>query len=59
MTTPIRTCSRCGCTDDNQGNNPEVTEITNADEIADEMTSEDGKYEITLNILIHIVKMKI
>ena len=26
--------------------NPEVTEITNADEIADEMTSEDGKYEI-------------
>ena len=33
-------------TDDNQGNNPEVTEITNADEIADEMTSEDGKYEI-------------
>ena len=32
--------------DDNQGNNPEVTEITNADEIADEMTSEDGKYEI-------------
>ena len=33
-------------TDDNQGDNPEVTEITNADEIADEMTSEDGKYEI-------------
>jgi len=33
-------------TDDNQGGNPEVTEITNADEIADEMTSEDGKYEI-------------
>ena len=33
-------------TDDNQGNNPDVTEITNADEIADEMTSEDGKYEI-------------
>lgn len=33
-------------TDDNQGVNPEVTEITNADEIADEMTSEDGKYEI-------------
>ena len=33
-------------TDDNQGNNLEVTEITNADEIADEMTSEDGKYEI-------------
>lgn len=33
-------------TDDNQGENPEVTEITNADEIADEMTSEDGKYEI-------------
>lgn len=33
-------------TDDNQGYNPEVTEITNADEIADEMTSEDGKYEI-------------
>ena len=31
---------------DNQGDNPEVTEITNADEIADEMTSEDGKYEI-------------
>ena len=28
------------------GDNPEVTEITNADEIADEMTSEDGKYEI-------------
>ena len=28
------------------GNNTEVTEITNADEIADEMTSEDGKYEI-------------
>ena len=33
-------------TDDNQGDNPEVTESTNADEIADEMTSEDGKYEI-------------
>ena len=33
-------------TDDNQGGTPEVTEITNADEIADEMTSEDGKYEI-------------
>ena len=33
-------------TDDNQRDNPEVTEITNADEIADEMTSEDGKYEI-------------
>ena len=33
-------------TDDNQGDNPEVTEITNADEIPDEMTSEDGKYEI-------------
>ena len=33
-------------TDDNQGDNLEVTEITNADEIADEMTSEDGKYEI-------------
>lgn len=33
-------------TDDNQGDNAEVTEITNADEIADEMTSEDGKYEI-------------
>ncbi len=33
-------------TDDNQGDNHEVTEITNADEIADEMTSEDGKYEI-------------
>jgi len=33
-------------TDDNQGDNPGVTEITNADEIADEMTSEDGKYEI-------------
>ena len=33
-------------TDDNQGDNTEVTEITNADEIADEMTSEDGKYEI-------------
>ncbi len=33
-------------TDDNQGDNSEVTEITNADEIADEMTSEDGKYEI-------------
>lgn len=33
-------------TDDNQGDNPKVTEITNADEIADEMTSEDGKYEI-------------
>ena len=33
-------------TNDNQGDNPEVTEITNADEIADEMTSEDGKYEI-------------
>ena len=33
-------------TDDNQGDNPEGTEITNADEIADEMTSEDGKYEI-------------
>ena len=33
-------------TDDNQGDNPEDTEITNADEIADEMTSEDGKYEI-------------
>ena len=33
-------------TDDNQGDNPDVTEITNADEIADEMTSEDGKYEI-------------
>ena len=33
-------------TDDNQGGNPEVTEITNADEIPDEMTSEDGKYEI-------------
>ena len=33
-------------TDDNQGDNPEVIEITNADEIADEMTSEDGKYEI-------------
>ena len=33
-------------TDDNQGDTPEVTEITNADEIADEMTSEDGKYEI-------------
>ena len=33
-------------TNDNQGGNPEVTEITNADEIADEMTSEDGKYEI-------------
>ena len=33
-------------TDDNQGDNPEVTEITNADEIANEMTSEDGKYEI-------------
>ena len=33
-------------TDDNQDDNPEVTEITNADEIADEMTSEDGKYEI-------------
>ena len=33
-------------TDDNQGDNPEVPEITNADEIADEMTSEDGKYEI-------------
>lgn len=32
--------------DDNQGDNLEVTEITNADEIADEMTSEDGKYEI-------------
>ena len=28
------------------GDNPEVTEITNPDEIADEMTSEDGKYEI-------------
>ena len=28
------------------GDNTEVTEITNADEIADEMTSEDGKYEI-------------
>lgn len=33
-------------TDDNQGDNSEVTEITNADEIPDEMTSEDGKYEI-------------
>ena len=33
-------------TDDNQGDNPDVTEITNADEIPDEMTSEDGKYEI-------------
>ena len=33
-------------TDDNQGDNHEFTEITNADEIADEMTSEDGKYEI-------------
>lgn len=33
-------------TDDNQGDNTEVTEITNADEIPDEMTSEDGKYEI-------------
>ena len=33
-------------TDDNQGDNLEVTEITNADEIPDEMTSEDGKYEI-------------
>ena len=33
-------------TDDNQGDNSEVTEITNADEIADEMPSEDGKYEI-------------
>ena len=28
------------------GDNTEVTTITNADEIADEMTSEDGKYEI-------------
>jgi len=28
------------------GDNSGVTEITNADEIADEMTSEDGKYEI-------------
>ena len=28
------------------GDNTGVTEITNADEIADEMTSEDGKYEI-------------
>ena len=33
-------------TDDNQGDNPEVTEITDADKIPDEMTSEDGKYEI-------------
>ena len=32
--------------DPKTGDNPEVTEITNADEIADEMTSEDGKYEI-------------
>ena len=33
-------------TDDNQGDNTEVTEITDADKIPDEMTSEDGKYEI-------------
>ena len=33
-------------TDDNQGDNPEVTEITDADKIPDEMASEDGKYEI-------------
>ena len=33
-------------TDDNLGVNPEVTENTHGVEIDDEMTSEDGKYEI-------------
>ena len=45
-------------TDDNQGDNPEVTEITNADEIADEMTSEDGKYEIAFVTDVGLLKDK-